>query len=188
MKQGGFAAAKLHTLCNFIDVAPCVADDYSQRDDYYCFIGRLSHEKGAKTLIEAANALPQHKLVIIGGGPLEDELKSMAGKHIELAGFKQWSEIKRLVGKARFSVIPSEWYENNPLSVIEAQCLGTPVLGARIGGIPELISEETGMTFESRNTADLKKKLKRCTVGLSTILRLLSLHISVIMRKGIIMK
>lgn len=112
----------------------------------------------------------------------------MAGKHIELAGFKQWSEIKRLVGKARFSVIPSEWYENNPLSVIEAQCLGTPVLGARIGGIPELISEETGMTFESRNTADLKKKLKRCTVGLSTILRLLSLHISVIMRKGIIMK
>lgn len=68
MKQGGFAAAKLHTLCNFIDVAPCVADDYSQRDDYYCFIGRLSHEKGAKTLIEAANALPQHKLVIIGEG------------------------------------------------------------------------------------------------------------------------
>ena len=160
MKQGGFAAAKLHTLCNFIDVAPCVADDYSQRDDYYCFIGRLSHEKGAKTLIEAANALPQHKLVIIGGGPLEDELKSMAGKHIELAGFKQWSEIKRLVGKARFSVIPSEWYENNPLSVIEAQCLGTPVLGARIGGIPELISEETGMTFESHNTADLKKKIE----------------------------
>ena len=131
-----------------------------KRQDYYCFIGRLSHEKGAKTLIEAANALPQHKLVIIGGGPLEDELKSMAGKHIELAGFKQWSEIKRLVGKARFSVIPSEWYENNPLSVIEAQCLGTPVLGARIGGIPELISEETGMTFESRHTADLKEKIE----------------------------
>ena len=58
MKQGGFAAAKLHTLCNFIDVAPCVADDYSQRDDYYCFIGRLSHEKGAKTLMVAANAVP----------------------------------------------------------------------------------------------------------------------------------
>lgn len=66
MKQGGFAVAKLPILCNFIDVAPCVADDYSQRDDYYCFIGRLSHEKGAKTLIEAANALLQHKLVIWG--------------------------------------------------------------------------------------------------------------------------
>ena len=78
MKQGGFASTKLYTLCNFIDVAKCVADDYTQRDDYYCFIGRLSHEKGAKTLIEAANALPQHKLVVIGGGPLEDELKGMA--------------------------------------------------------------------------------------------------------------
>lgn len=65
-EAGWICYAKLHTLCNFTDVAPCVADDYSQRDDYYCFIGRLSHEKGAKTLIEAANALPQHKLVIIG--------------------------------------------------------------------------------------------------------------------------
>lgn len=160
MKQGGFTSAKLHTLCNFIDVSKCVADDYTQRDDYYCFIGRLSHEKGAKTLIEAANTLSQHKLVVIGGGPLEDELKAMAGKHIELVGFKQWNEIKRLVGKARFSVIPSEWYENNPISVIEAQCLGTPVLGARIGGIPELISEVTGMTFESHNRADLRKKIE----------------------------
>lgn len=159
MKQGGFASAKLYTLCNFIDISKCVADDYTRRDDYYCFIGRLSREKGAKTLIEAANALPQHKLVVIGGGPLENELKSMVGKHIEFVGFKQWSEIKQLVSKARFSVIPSEWYENNPISVIEAQCLGTPVLGARIGGIPELISEATGMTFESRNIADLRKKI-----------------------------
>ncbi|WP_455664329.1 glycosyltransferase [Phocaeicola sp.] len=161
MKQGGFASDKLHTLCNFIDVSKCVVDDYTHRDDYYCFIGRLSHEKGVRTLIEAANALPQHKLVVIGGGPLEDELKSMAGKHIELVGFKQWSEIKQLGGKARFSVIPSEWYENNPLSVIEAQCLGTPVLGARIGGIPELISEATGMTFESRNVENLNDKIQQ---------------------------
>lgn len=62
-----------------------------------------------------------------------------------------------MVGKARFTVIPSEWYENNPLSAIEAQCLGTPGLGARIGGISELIEEGiTGMTFESRNKVDLK--------------------------------
>lgn len=160
MKEGAFTPAKLYTLCNFINVSKCVVDDYTRRDDYYCFIGRLSREKGAKTLIEAANALPQHKLVVIGGGPLENELKSMAGKHIEFVGFKQWSEIKQLVSKARFSVIPSEWYENNPISVIEAQCLGTPVLGARIGGIPELISEVTGMTFESRSTAGLRKKIE----------------------------
>ena len=159
MAQGGFETKKLRALCNFIDVEKCKRDSY-EKADYYCFIGRLSHEKGAKTLIMAANELP-YKLVVIGGGPLMDDLKAVAHPNIEFVGFKQWDEIKVIVGKARFSVIPSEWYENNPLSVIEAQCLGTPVLGARIGGIPELIEEGvTGMTFESRNMADLKEKIQ----------------------------
>lgn len=173
MRQGGYAVSKLHTLCNFIDVNKCRVPDYNKRCDYYCFIGRLSPEKGVKTLIETANGLPLHKLIIIGGGPLEAELKAMAGKHIEFVGFKQWNDIKQLVGNARFSVIPSEWYENNPLSVIEAQCLGTPVLGARIGGIPELIEEGmNGMTFESYNVADLKTKIEAmftCSFDYTTI-------------------
>ena len=168
MVQGGFSKSKMQILCNFIDVEKCKfsstdGTDYTddvellpKKEDYYCFIGRLSHEKGVKTLIEAANQLP-YKLVIIGGGPLMDELKSVAHTNIEFVGFKQWDDIKQLVGKARFSVIPSEWYENNPLSVIEAQCLGTPVLGANIGGIPEL----TDYTFSSGNIADLKTKIEK---------------------------
>ena len=168
MVQGGFSKSKMQTLCNFIDVEKCKfsstdGTDYTddvellpKKEDYYCFIGRLSHEKGAKTLIEAANQLP-YKLVIIGGGPLMDELKSVTHTNIKFVGFKQWDDIKQLVGKARFSVIPSEWYENNPLSVIEAQCLGTPVLGANIGGIPEL----TDYTFSSGNIADLKTKIEK---------------------------
>ena len=127
MVQGGFSKAKMKTLCNFIDVAKCAKESY-EKGDYYCFIGRLSHEKGVKTLIKAAKQLP-YKLVVIGGGPLMDELKAIASDNTEFVGFKQWDEIKELVGKARFSVIPSEWYENNPLSVIEAQCLGTPEIG-----------------------------------------------------------
>lgn len=161
MKEGGFDEKKLIPLCNFINVEKCKRDDGYKKGDYYCFIGRLSHEKGAKTLIEAANQLP-YKLIVIGGGPLMDELKAMANNNIEFVGFKQWVEIKQLVGGARFSVIPSEWYENNPLSVIEAECLGTPVLGARIGGIPELIDEgKTGMTFTSKDVNDLKGKIQQ---------------------------
>lgn len=164
MVQGGFAKSKMRTLCNFIDVEKCkfshtdLTDSIllPKKEDYYCFIGRLSHEKGAKTLIEAANQLP-YRLVVIGGGPLMDELKAIAHSNIEFVGFKQWDEIKQLVGKACFSVIPSEWYENNPLSVIEAQCLGTPVLGAKIGGIPEL----TEYTFSSGNIADLKSHIQK---------------------------
>ncbi len=160
MAQGGFNKKKLVSLCNFINIDKCQKDTY-EKENYYCYVGRLSHEKGVKTLIKAAQKLP-YKLVIIGGGPLSDELKNeTTNANIEFVGYKQWDEIKEIVSKARFSVIPSEWYENNPLSVIEAQCLGTPVLGARIGGIPELIENDvTGMTFESRNVNDLTGKLE----------------------------
>ena len=162
MAQGGFRKEKLKVLCNFIDTKKCRKDNYD-KEDYYCYVGRLSHEKGVATLIEAAARLP-YRLKVIGGGPLSEELKiknEQLKGNVEFLGFRQWDDIKNIVGKARFTVIPSEWYENNPLSVIEAQCLGTPVLGARIGGIPELIDEgRNGMTFESGNTNDLTEKIK----------------------------
>jgi len=160
MLQGGFDRTKIRVLCNFIDIEKTRKQEYN-KCDYYCYIGRLSHEKGVATLIEVARQLP-YKLKVIGGGPLMENLSGLAtGTNIEFLGYKQWEEIKDLVGNARFSVIPSEWYENNPLSVIEAQCLGTPVLGARIGGIPELIEDGiSGMLFEAKNTIDLKQKIE----------------------------
>ena len=162
MAEGGFRRDKLRVLCNFIDTAKCRKDDYS-RGDYYCYVGRLSHEKGVATLIEAAARLP-YRLKVVGGGPMDEELKiknEELGGNVEFLGFKQWEDIKEIVGRARFAVVPSEWYENNPLSVIEAECLGTPVLGARIGGIPELLGEgASGMTFESGNAADLQAKIE----------------------------
>lgn len=89
-------------------------------------------------------------------------MERKANSNIEFVGFRQWDDIKKIMGKARFSVIPSEWYENNPLSVIEALCLGTPVLGARIGGIPELIEEDVnGMTFKSFNANDLRNSINK---------------------------
>ena len=162
MAQGGFRKDKLRPLCNFIDIEKCRKDSYD-KDDYYCYIGRLSHEKGVGTLIEAASRLP-YRLKVIGGGPLNEELRMKNEElkgNVEFLGFRQWDEIKEIAGRARFTVIPSEWYENNPLSVIESECIGTPVLGARIGGIPELIDEGVnGMTFESGNASDLAEKIE----------------------------
>lgn len=159
MAEGGFNRHKLHTICNFIDMNKCLKETY-EKEDYYCFIGRLSHEKGIATLLQAANQLP-YKLIIIGNGPLEKTMKEIAAPHIDFVGFKQWDDIKKIVGKAKFNVIPSEWYENNPYSVIESLCLGTPVLGAQIGGIPELIVENvTGTYFQSKNGQDLKEKIE----------------------------
>lgn len=159
MEKGGFDKQKLHTLCNFLDTKKCRRDSY-EKADWYCFVGRLSHEKGVQTLINAANQLP-YKLIVIGDGVLRTELEKFSSSNIEFVGFKGWNEIKELVGRAKFCVIPSECYENNPISVIESQCLGTPVLGAKIAGIPELIKDEQeGMLFESGNVNDLKTKIE----------------------------
>jgi len=161
MIQGGFDKNKIVILCNFIDVGKTQKENYV-KENYYCYIGRLALTKGIKTLVEAAKQLP-FQLKVIGDGPLSEELrKSTKNDHIEFLGHKNWDELKNIVGKARFSVIPSECYENNPLSVIESKCLGTPVLGTNIGGIPELIGTgTTGMLFESRNIEDLKEKIKQ---------------------------
>ena len=158
MIQGGFDASKMVHLCNFIDTTRIKYKAVEEKP-YYCFLGRLSLEKGLKTLIAAASKLP-YKLKVIGKGPIESELKKIASENIEFVGYKNWDEIQQLLSEARFMVIPSEWYENNPLSVIESLCIGTPVLGARMGGIPELIDDSTGMTFECADVADLCKKIE----------------------------
>lgn len=161
MRQGGYPAEKIVVLPNFMDMEKCDIGRMDSRSDYYCYVGRLSHEKGVSTLIEAASRLP-YRMIVVGDGPLRSELEKKAGANIEFAGHKGWDELKEIVSKAKFTVIPSEWYENNPLSVIEAQSLGTPVLGARIGGIPELIDEgRSGMTFVSGDSDDLTAKIEK---------------------------
>lgn len=160
--RGGYSPEKFRVLCNFIDLEKVKAPSF-RKGEYYVFLGRLASYKGIRTLCRAAKGLP-YRLVVIGGGELEEELKKeyADSRQIEFIGQKNWEEFRPILEGARFMVIPSEWSENNPLTVIEAQSLGTPVLGARIGGIPELIEEGvSGMTFESRNVEDLKEKIER---------------------------
>lgn len=162
MKLGGFSSSKITQLYHFVDKKKYMNVNYN-KEDYYCYVGRLSSEKGVKTLIEAANHL-SYKLKIVGDGPLKDELVAKANKDasIDFLGFRSWEDVKTIVSKARFIVVPSEWYEVLGLVIIEAECLGTPVLGARIGAIPELIEENiNGMCFESRNVSDLSEKITK---------------------------
>jgi len=159
MLAGGFNEKKLIVLPNFVsvrenDLINC------KRENYYCYFGRISVEKGIKTLLQVAQQM-SYRLKIAGTGPLFNDLKARyASDTIEFTGYLNWNEVKILIEKARFSVIPSECFENNPLSGIESLYSGTPVLGANIGGIPELIDESrTGLLFESGNKEDLKNKI-----------------------------
>ena len=157
--RGGYDKDNFQVLCNFIDLKK-VENPSFDKGDYYVYLGRLTKVKGIETLCKVAAEL-QYRLVVIGGGDLEKDLREKyKDANIEFLGQKNWSEFRSVLERARFMVIPSEWSENNPLTVIESQALGTPVLGANIGGIPELIEENVnGMTFVSGDTSDLKKKL-----------------------------
>ncbi|MDR1371770.1 MAG: glycosyltransferase [Dysgonamonadaceae bacterium] len=157
MIANGLNKNKITVLNNFIIFQQ---DEIAkQHSDYYCYVGRLSREKGIRTLIEAARQLP-YKLKIIGRG--ENVLNYTSINNIEFLGYKPWEEIRRIVGQARFTVMPSECYENNPLAVIESLCIGIPVVGANIGGIPELVEKkQNGLLFESGNVEDLKDKIEK---------------------------
>ncbi len=163
MIQGGFEKGKLHVICNFIGGNKFEllrsSDPMVSRDDYCCYVGRLSHEKGVDLLLSVMAKLP-YKIKIAGSGPEFDRLKEIyASDRIEFLGKLDADGVLNLLKKSRFSIVPSICYENNPLSAIESFCTGTPVVGANIGGIPELIDEGTGLIFESGNSSSLEKAI-----------------------------
>lgn len=130
-------------------------------DSYYLYYGRLSYEKGLETLIKSFTNRPNQLLKVVGTGPLEEKLKSfckkIGAKNIEFVGFKTGNDLFRIVQKAKFVCVPSEWYENNPMTIVESYTLGTPVIAARIGGIPEIVEEyRTGFLFESGSQESLE--------------------------------
>lgn len=128
----------------------------------FVYVGRLSHEKGIATLLRAA-ADAGVGVDVIGTGPLERTLREHAAAlaaDVRFLGFLSGEALHDAIRAARAVVLPSEWYENAPLAVLEAYALGKPVLGAAIGGIPELVIEgETGALFSSGDAAELASRL-----------------------------
>lgn len=149
-------AEKTVVLHNFVDV---IREKTACKKDYVLYFGRFSKEKGVQTLIEVAKQLPKIPFVFAGSGPLESLIDGTP--NIQNVGFQSGKELEKLVREARFSVYPSQWYENCPFSVMESIAYGTPVLGAAIGGIPELIRPGiTGELFESGNAQALKAQIQ----------------------------
>lgn len=146
---------KTTTIHNFMETESFVYD----KEDYVLQFGHLSKDKGTLTLIEAARRMPERRFVFAGYGEAEKEISQIP--NAEFVGFKTGDELKSLIGKAACSVCSSEIYENCPFSVIESQMYGTPVIGSKMGGIPELIQEnKTGLLYEAGNAVELEKKLR----------------------------
>ncbi len=131
--------------------------------NYFLYFGRLDATKGLETLIRAG-AQAGVSLVIAGRGPIQPQAEALAnslGHDVQFAGFRSGDDLHQLIRGARAVVLPAEWYENAPISVLEAFALGKPVIGSRIGGIPEMITHASnGWLFPAFDTAALTATLR----------------------------
>lgn len=142
-----------HNYCNL------PSQSSYEKKDYILYFGRYAKEKGVEILLEVCKELPQVSFIFAGGGPLEEEVEKLP--NVVNMGFLKGEELRKVIGEARASLLPSIWYENCPFTVIESQALGTPVIGFDIGGIPELIEQnETGIVVETGNKDKLKEAIE----------------------------
>jgi glycosyltransferase involved in cell wall biosynthesis len=154
-----FPSEQVVLLYNGVDTTEI---EVSTRDEgYVLYLGRLSREKGVETLLRAHEAAGTWDLVVAGTGPLERGLQ-MRYRNAQFVGQLSGQALKATIGGASAIVVPSEWYENCPMSVLEAMAYGKPVVASRIGGIPELVVDgETGVLFEPGDAGELQRHVSR---------------------------
>jgi glycosyltransferase involved in cell wall biosynthesis len=162
--EAGFYESKVVHIPNFLD-----ADKFEacyEHKNYFVYLGRLSEEKGIFTLFKAMRYIDDAELYVIGTGPVEAELKQFIEKEglhkrIKMVGFKSGKELEDIIRMSMFSIMPSEWYENGPYSLLEMMAYGKPVIGSDIGGIPEFIDNgRTGLIFKKGSVEELSKKIR----------------------------
>jgi glycosyltransferase involved in cell wall biosynthesis len=158
--EWGWSADQIVYIPNFLEFSK-----YTPRynpGDYFLYFGRLAPEKGVDTLIRAA-AQAKISLKIAGTGPYEADLLRIADEvngDIEFLGYCSGNNLHELIKNSRAVVLPSEWYENAPISVLEAYACGKPLIGSKIGGIPEMVIEnQTGFLFKSGDVNQLSELL-----------------------------
>jgi glycosyltransferase involved in cell wall biosynthesis len=141
LAASGLDPAQIVVKPNFGADAECGA---SQRPPSLLFVGRLSAEKGAETLLDVARQLPQTRIDIIGDGPQRDLLRANAASNVHFHGRLSHAETLAKIRGARALLMPSRWYEGFPMTVVEAFSCGTPVIASDIGSLQEII--EAGLT------------------------------------------
>jgi glycosyltransferase involved in cell wall biosynthesis len=142
MEQAGVFPERMRHLPHFVETAG--VDVKAQPGGGVVFAGRLSHEKGADVLIQAAS-MAGVRVEIAGEGPemqnLKEQADRMAPGLVTFHGRVPLPKVRSLLRSGSVAALPARWYENQPLSVLDAFSCGVPVIGSLLGGIPELIDD-----------------------------------------------
>ena len=152
----------------------------SESGNYILYFGRLSHEKGTMTLLKAYEKANVDKpLYFVGTGPIEEQLEDYVKEHnlidkVKLLGFKSGDELKNIVKNSLCVVLPSEWYENGPYSIMEAMAFGKPVIVSSLGGLPEMVeSGVNGFIAKPFDITDLSNIIgKMCVLDKEDIVKM----------------
>lgn len=161
LEEYGIDKKKIVHVPHFIDASAWTP---TEGGEYALFVGRLSEEKGVESLIRAAAKRKDVPVRIVGTGPEESRLKTLAKElgaaNVAFVGFKTGDDLRKEYARARFVVVPSVWYEVFGLIVLEAYAAGKPVLASQIGGLAELVKDgETGIQSSAGDVDDLASKL-----------------------------
>jgi len=156
--QGGLPAHKIRVVPNFLEPDPGTADGARSG---LLFVGRLSLEKGAPTLLRASELVPG-LIRVAGGGPLSPLVEAAAATGcLEALGQLKKSEVFDQLRGAIAMVVPSVCFEGLPVSVLEAYATGTPVIASRIGSLAEVIEEGvTGIFAKPGDAGDLADRIR----------------------------
>ena len=153
-----FYRGKTKTIHNFIDKNK-FNSIIPKGEGYIAFAGRLSAEKGVELIAKTAKLMPEHTIFVAGDGPDKNILENIP--NIKLVGFLSGEKLVEFMGNAKVLLVPSVWYENCPLSILEAQCMGVPVIAMQSGGMAELIKDGvTGTLVKEPTHEDLAEKIK----------------------------
>jgi glycosyltransferase involved in cell wall biosynthesis len=156
----GFPERQLVHVPNFVDFARI--EPSSRTGGYFLYAGRLSREKGVDTLLRAVSRRPELALRVVGDGGETLRLKEEYGhlEHVRFLGWRDRDQLAELFAGAIAVVLPSEWYENFPLVILEAYAHGKPVVASRLGALPENVREgETGLLFDPGDAEGLEARL-----------------------------
>lgn len=158
--EGGLPPQKIAVKPNFLHPDPGAGDG---RGRFALFVGRLTSEKGLRTLIESwRQVTPRLPLKIVGDGPLADSV-SQAARDIpglEWLGRQPQHKVLELMKAAVILIVPSVWYECFPMTVVEAFASGLPVIASNIGSLASIIEDgRTGLHFDPGNADDLARKV-----------------------------
>ena len=161
--EGGIAAEKITVKPNFVHPDPGIR---RETGEYALFVGQLTERKGLRTLLAAWERLNSRiSLEILGDGPLRPRLQSDAQRcmtgSIHFCGWMPRERTIAAMGRARFLVFPSVWYEGFPVTIAEAFACGVPVIASRLGSMEEIVEDgRTGLHFTAGDAEDLAAKVE----------------------------